>query len=477
MKKAILILLIFVCSKAIAQDFMSSFPIQMTKKMVAFSYVDQQIDNSYCFVGNKTNVKAMHFDSNFKIVDTLLIARPNDTFENIAGCNKNETALNLFWINEKSTEICCQSINFKDKKTAVSYSKLNVEKQKILQSFSTNEKLYLLSIKEKSSTLVFNIIDNKGIVTEKTIDLSKTNFHLSTQEIGSLYDVFKESFKPYESSFELPIINLEAPISLSVTSKKRKCYFKENQLIITLDSDINATQIIKINLTDFSYESNSIYSSVAISEKSNSNSLLIDNNLLRLDVSEEDMNFTIFDLKGNIVKNYAVEKKDKISFMSSEFKTEFVNSGYGKKVNSTERFFDELSYLNVGICSYKIKDKNLITIGGVSNHVKKIDYEDPNRYVFSQFGLVGALLYMAFKNQEQVCYDFSKNFCYFYSLLDNKYEMQSESFISYPLESIKNFFNSNTNAALPTLITTEKSHFLGFYNTKNSEYSFLKYNK
>jgi len=465
--------------KGFSQDFMTSFPLKMTKEMVAFSFVDKKIDYSYCFVANTNRVKSVAFDGNFKMIDSLSFARPGKEFVNIAGCNKTENAINLFWIAEKNDQICKQTINFKDKRATASFIKLNFEKQKILQSFSTNDKLYLLSIREKSSTFVFHIIDNQGTVFEKEIDLSKTNFHLSTQEIGNLYDVFKENIKPYESSFELPVINLDAPISLSVTSKKRKCYFKENQLIITLDSDYKTTQIITIDLTNFTSKFTSIYSSFSDADetKINSNSLLVDNNLLKLVVSDANLNLIICDLQGNVIKEYVANKSEPIAFMSSGFMTEFVNLSSAKqKVNSTSGFFDELSYLDLGICSYKINDKNLITIGGVSKHKKKQNEDQDHAYLL-QFGLIGVVIYEAFINQEEICYDFSRDFCYFYSLLDKNYEKQSENFISYPLESIKNFFNFNTSASLPTLITNEKSHFLGFYNAKNNEYSFLKYNK
>ena len=478
MKKLLFfIILLIITTKGFSQDFTCSFPLALTKKMISYSYVDNENDNSYSFVGNKNKVKAIHYDNDFKVIDSLTIPRPDINYENIAGVNKNEAFLNLFWAAEKNNDIYQQAINFKERKTSFKIHKLNFDNQKIIQTFSSNDKLFILSIYENSSLLSFHIIDNKGILSEEKIDLSKTNFYTSNQQISNLYDVLRESIQPSEAAFELPVINLNSPTSLSMTSKKRKCYYNDNKLIITIDSNKTMTQVIQLDLTTFKNDCKFIYSGVSSSdeEELKSNSLIVDNTILQVYASTENFTFTISDFNGTLIKNYTSTKDEKLEFPTSDFITEEVNPSNGKKPKNTEGFLNSISYLGVGISSYKIGENNLITIGGVSRHKRKVDQESLS--FLSQYGLIGTAIYLVFYNQDQINYDFSRDFCYVNSLMDKNYVKKDEKVISYPLELMKNFFNFNPNATLPTLITTKKAHYLGYYNANSKSFSFLKYDK
>lgn len=475
--KKIFIFLIIITTKGVSQNFTCSFPMELTKKMVSYSYVDSQNDNSYSFVGNKNKVKAIHYNNEFKILDSLTIPRPDVNYENIAGVNINETSVNLFWASEKNNEIYQQAINFKERKTLFKTHKLNFDHQKIVQTFSSNDKLFILSIYEDSSLLSFHIIDNKGTLSEEKIDLSKTNFYSSNQQISNLYDVLRESIQPSEAAFELPVINLNSPTSLSMTSKRRKCYYNDNQIIITIDSNKSVTQIIQLNLTNFKYNCKFIYCSEAFSdeEQIKSNSLIVDNNILQIYTSTEFLTFLISDLDGNLIQRYSSTKDNKLEFPTTDIIYEEVNPGYSKKPKNTKGFLNSISYMGVGIVSYKIGENNLITIGGVSKHQRKIDQESQSFLL--QYGLIGAVIYLVFYNQDQINYDFSRDFCYVNSLMDKNYVKKAEKEISYPLELLQNFFTFNPSATLPTLITTKNAHYLGYYNANSKSFSFLRYDK
>lgn len=479
MKKLILFSLFFGYYFNYSQTYTSGFPIELGKKSIVYSYDDFKNNEAFLIVANKGKTKAIHYSSTFSIKDSLSFHRINEKYENIAGLNFNETQTNVFWLSDDEKNIALQSINFKNKSTETKNIDLDFSKEKILQSFSTNSKFYLLTILKNSSVLKIYIFDKNGNSTEQKIDMSKTAFFGITQKILNLYDVFDENLKPFENSFELPIINLNLPNSLALTAKKRKCYFDENKIIITFDNNINSTQIIELNLTDYSF----VYRTISkplfdITEDFpiKSNSIIINNNMCILKVNEEKLAFVISDLDGNIIKEYIVNKNDTFNFKNSPFFSNYVNPDiWSKKIESTEDFIKVFSHQNVGISYFNYNNKNLITIGGISKNINKIDKEAQS--FLSNYGLLGGLIYLAFYNQNQTNLDFSRDTAYTYCLMDDKFNRIDEPVKYYVLDLFKNFFNSNPNAIFPTLITLQNGYYLGYYNPKTKKYNLLNYDK
>ena len=479
MKKLIFTCIFFlIISICYPQDFITSFSFGSTKKMVATSYLDSSTQNSYSLVGNNKKLKAIQFDSNFNIIDSITIDRPDAIYENSAGFTLKGSLLNAYWMSENNDVVVQQTIDFKARKDYSKTLKLNLASQKILQTFSTNDKLYILSVIENTSLLNIQVIDNEGNIKNNTFDLSNTIFYNSKQKAVNLYQVLKENIRPNESAFELPIVNLETPTSLALTSKKRKCYFENDKITITINSLNTMTQLIQIDLKKVSVDCKFLYTPATFlsDDGLNNNSLLLENKILQLSVSPENFNFSISDLEGNLIKEYTANaNNEKLPFINSNFTTEVVETQFEKKPANTKQFIEKISNLSMGICSYKIKDNYYITIGSISKHVKKID-EDANGFLM-QYGLLGAAIYVVFYNPAQINYDFSRDFYFVNTLLDFNFNVKDEKVLSTPIGLIKNFFNFNPNTSLPTIISNSKNNYFGYYNIKNKTYNYLRYDK
>lgn len=485
MKKGLLIVLFLnVCFHLHGQTYVTGFGIKLSKKSVAYSYVDKQKDEAYLFVGNTKVVKCSHYDSNFEIKDSMTVVRPEKEFENIAGVTKSDESLSVFWINDENSQLYQQQINFKNKEAKLlKKHNISFSDQKVIQSISTNSKFYLLTISNNSNVLNLYTYDSNGKEAITKIDMGTSGFLNSKNKNVTLFEVLKERINGFDTSFELPLIDNDSPNTLTITAKKRKLFCNDNELYLTIDSNVRFTQLIRINLIDFRFSTQNINQKIdANDSSSNSNSLLVDDVIYQIATDKQNMVFSVSDLKGNLKKEFITNKNDAIAFKNSKIFESTVNSGYNKnKIQNSGQFVTSISKMNLGLSHYQYNGQNLISIGGVSEHVKKIASPDETSYdmgfYFGQFGLMGSLVYVVLFNQTQTNYDFGRDFTYFYVQLDQNFNKQEEEVTHHSLDLIKNFFTFNPSAVFPTVIPLKKANFLGYYKDENKTYTILSYEK
>ncbi|MBL8209044.1 MAG: hypothetical protein JNM09_32905, partial [Blastocatellia bacterium] len=167
--------------------------------------VDKQKDEAYLLVGNNKIVKCTHYDSNFEIKDSMTVARPEKEFESIAGVNKNDEFMSVFWINEDHNQLYQQHVDFKTR--TASFAKkhsFDFATQKVIQTFSSNNCFYLLTITTNSNVLNLYTFDSNGKESVNKIDLGTNSFFNSDSESTTLFEVLKEKISGFDTAFELP---------------------------------------------------------------------------------------------------------------------------------------------------------------------------------------------------------------------------------------------------------------------------------
>jgi hypothetical protein len=490
MKTKIIIISLLLGFYCHSQSYITSLPFVMKKDGKSFSYVDKSKDEAYIFIANGKKIRFSHYDAKFNFIDTLMVPIPGNKSDNMIGFSRNESSVNLIWTTKNGERFIFQNLDLKTKKVTITAKDVNFNRQNVVQTFSSNDAFYCLSVVEQSSTLKLYRFSNQNELEVKTFDLNNSIFSDSNNQQANLYNLFDESFDSFESSFELQSINTSLPNSLALCAKKRKAYFDEKELVLTFDNHYSTTQIVKINLTDFTAEAIKISKPGEKIVTNQSNSYYFNHHLYQFKVSKFLLMMTIKDIKGTIIKEFATDSNAEINYKNSDFLCEWVNKHQEKNIENTYQFVTKLSDYKAGISCYNYKGNSLISFGGVSSErIKKIDPNEENAnqsYPFLpyQYGLVGSLIYATafvllggydgnsfFYNN----YKSSRNIISVNSLLNQNFEQVSDKVNSFSGTKMCSHFNGFAEIKYPIFFSTAGKAYVGYYNEDAKQYVIMKF--
>lgn len=469
---------------------MTSLPFMMKKDGKSFSYVDKSKDEAYVFISNAKKVRIVHYDNKFNSLDTLMTPIPGKKSDNMIGFTKNDSSINLIWTSNDGEKFLFQNLDFKTKKVTITSKELNFNRQNVVQTFSTNDAFYCLAMVEQSSVLKLYRFSNQNELEVKNFDFSSTVFNDSNNQRANLYDLFNESFDSFESSFELQNIDVTLPNSLAICAKRRKAYLTENELVLTFDNNSLSTQLIKINLTDFSSEAIKINKPGEKIVNNQSNSYYFEGNLYQFKASKFLMMMSIKNLNGDVIKDFSTDSNAEISYKNSDFLCEWVNKHQEKNIENTYQFVTKLTDYKVGISCYNYKGKNLVSFGGVSERIKKIDpnEEESNGKGFPiapyGSGLIGGLIYATafvllggydgtsfFYNN----YKSSRNIVSVNSLFSKDFQQESDKVNNFSGTKMCSYFNGFAEIKYPIFFSTNGKPYVGYYNEDAKQYVIMKF--
>ena len=459
----------------------------MKKDGKAFSYVDKSEDELYLFLSNTKKVKVTHYDNKFNFIDTLTTTIPGSKSDNMIGFTKNESSVNLIWTSKKGEQFIFQNFDFTTKKVTSTTTNLNFNRETLVQTFSSNEAFYCLSIVNQSSILKLYRFSNSNELEVKTIDVSSVVFNDSSNARANLYDLLAEKFESFESSFELQNIDVSLPNSLAICSKKRKAYFSNDELILTFDNNSLSTQIVKIQLSNFVAETIIIKKPEEMVGSNQSNSFLFESHLYVFKISSNQLLFRIHTLQGTIVKEYNTNSNEEISFKNSDFLGEWVNKSKTNKLENTEQFIANLNNNQTGISCYNYKGNTLVSFGGVSQRIEKIDPNEPNNTMFIPLmvgGAIGGMIYATAyvllggydgTNFFYSNFKSSRNIVSVNSLFSKNFELQTDKVNTYAGNKICSYFNGYAEIKNPISFSTQQKAYIGSYNQDAKQYVIIRF--
>jgi hypothetical protein len=416
-----------------------------------------------------------------EIVDSISTERPDrKKFTDMIGYNTNNSNTRLFWASADRSLVFSQLYDFTTRKITEDQTTLLINNEQVLQNFSSKNKFYILTIVKESNILKLHVFDQDGDHETRIIDFKNYRFYKRDNTKTDLYGVFEESLLPYENSFALQNITTENTTSITDGAKKRKCYFDEKHLTITLDSNVDFTQIYTIDLKNFTVTEKVIQKPLimgVLRTSLNSNSFLIDNKLYQIKTSPEQFYFTIKDLDGNLLKEYNVTTDTPIDFKNSEISVVGSDFGGTRILETSSQFIRKISKLSPGIACYHIGENTLVTLGSTS----EAKQATTPMYVGAGFIGVGISIaaagimgyynstmnnFNSYSNRKVVKID-----CLFDK--DNSHinsELQPLAF-----DKIRTFFDTYTDVSSQTLFKMQNNYYLGYYDNKIKEYVIRQY--
>jgi hypothetical protein len=368
-KKHILISFLLTCLNSFSQEIVKEFDMKLEKKRDYFQVINEADKEVILFLNDKEKVSSIRFDDKFNIKDSLSTTRPEKNYKEIVGYSQNEGNYFLFWASEDRKEIDVQYFNFIKKETNTTPINLELKKEKIIKELTINNTFYLITIVKNTSILKFYISDNNGNLNEKNVDLSHLQFKNSSNQKVLLYNTIIGG-DPFKPTINIEHISNDSQPSLALSSALFKVYtYKKDEIIFTFDSNPFSTDILKINLNNFTANLKSIeqpeigqqeyyYYDVA-----KSNSFLIDDKILQIKTTPDVLFFTISDQNGNRINQFKTLREEEINYKNSDVFQE-IKSIHNKKVlEKPKQFIRKINNSNPAVTCYKLNGLYYTTIG------------------------------------------------------------------------------------------------------------------
>lgn len=473
-KKISLLLLVFTASISQSQEIITSTPVALKKNKAVFQVVNNLKKETTLFVTDKETVKAIRLNKDMHIIDSLSAPRSEpSTYNAMIGYNEKNSNVNLFWTSSNHKNVFIQQFNFdKQKEENKSYS-LPLKNEKFIQSFSQNDKFYIMTIIKNSDILKFYVFNNNGILEEKLIDFATIKFNTADNRKTTLYNTFNDNYFDTDYACSLQKITPENPTSLVESSKKRKFYSEGNNIILTFDHNIDYTQLVTLNLESFTAKDKLIKKPFIEGDRVfiTSNSFLIDNKLYQLKSSSSQLMFTIKDLNDNLIKSYeANDKNPIIDFKNSNIIQENGDLSKQRILKTSNQFIRKTNNLNSGISCYNLNGNYLVTLGSVSKEQQQVGAATIVGGMFGAAGvLAGALIDGAISNPTMQNFDSYANrkVVYISGLFDKDGKHLEGEISPNAFDKLRIFLDKKTDLSSQTLYKMDQSYYFGSYdNTK-----------
>ncbi|MFH6986297.1 hypothetical protein ACHRVW_00990 [Flavobacterium collinsii] len=367
-KKLLFSALLLTCFVSFSQNIVKEFDFKLEKKRDFFQVVNESEKEVILFLNDKEKVSAIRFDQTFTIKDSLSASRPEKKYKELIGYTQNKNGYFVFWGSEDRKEINVQSFNFISKKTETKPISLELKKEKIVKELTINNRFYLITIVKNTSLLKFYISDDDGNLNEKTVDLSHLEFKNSSNQNALLYNAIIGG-DPFKPTIQIEHISNDSQPSLALSSAIFKVYtYKKDEIIFTFDNNTFSTDILKINLNNFTANLKSIEQpEIARHEYdfdvSISNSFLIDDKILQIKTTPSVLFFTINDQNGNRINQFKTLREEEINYKNSDVFQE-INGIHNKKVlEKPKQFIRKINNSNPAVTCYMLNGLYYTVIG------------------------------------------------------------------------------------------------------------------
>jgi len=490
-KKLLSILLLLNIYISFSQEIVNEFDLKLERKRDFFQVTNEPKKEVVLFLYDKEKITSVRFNNKFNINDSLTAQRPEKLYAEILGYSQKENNYSIFWGSKDRKKIISQFFDFTTKQSGTTAFNLDLKKEKIVKELTINNLFYLITIVKNSSILNFYIFDSNGNLNTKKIDLSTLDFHNSLGSTVLLYTALTEEF----SNFYVQNINNDNAPSLALSSKPFKIYtYKNNEIILTIDNNAYFTDLLKINLTDFSFVSRvidqpSIRRGEYESLEFKSNSFLIEDKILQIKTNPEVLFFKISDLDGNKINEYKTLRDEEIPFKNSDVFQEIGSLKHKKVLEKPKQFIRKINNSNPSISCYNL-DGLYYTVIGSSQDIARAGapMSMGGGFGASGFGTTSYFPGNTYTIENLISYR-DKNVVYVNCLFDSNFNHVNDKIKTSAFEKARTFLEESENLKeTPSIFGTElykdlilfkfdTSLYLGNYNKENKKYQIFKFSE
>lgn len=476
MKKLNLFLILFCNIVSYSQELVKNIDLEIDNKTEYFHTIDELNSQLSFFLINKTDIESIVFDENFEIKTKLKTSKPDKKYKNVIGNGFEDGNGVIYWLNSKENEILVQSFNYSQNNVSSKTFKLDMEEEAIIKNIMIENTFYVITINKNSSILNLHVVKNQSL-EKKTIDLTHKKFVNKENRFSNLWTILQED-NAVEKELSFQNISNETPPSLVISSKKRKAYVKNNSIIFTLDSNKSFTQIISINLKQFTasvFSLNQPYVKETDFVFVDSNSFIVDDQIIQMKLNSNLMVIEIKNFEGTLLKKFEINDDKDFEYRNSDIIQENGSVKNTRVLGTTNQLLRKTNRFYPSLSCYSTNDKLYLTIGGVS-------LEDNNNSFIMYGGmiggatgsLIGSIVAASFSNNNLNSYS-KRKVIYINSTFDKNFNHIPGEIEKLPFDKLRAFAEEKKDFEKPTVFKFKSDLFFGAYNSKNKSYSFFKF--
>ena len=476
-------------SSAKSQDVLNSIPMQLKSNRDVFQITSAENGLTTLFLSDRKKVLALLLDDGLQITDSLSVKRPENKFENIIGYGESSGHFDLYWATTDHRQIYVQTFTLKDKAVSGMTYSFDLNDEKFLDAFTQNGVFYFLTTIKDSNFLKLYVFDNGKTPVTKTIDLSAFTLYDSDKKIVNISEIIEKNSayqreSMFKKHFDIGKINSESPTALMDSGKKVKSYLGAQQFFITNDWNEALTQLITIDLKNYSAIVTDFEKSNSGEKDTHSNSFLFENKLFQLSVSRHQITVTIKDLNNKLLKTFATTDQQDISYSNSQMIHRSGPVGKGRVIKSTADFLQKISDKGCSISCYRLHEKLMVTIGSFN----EANYANNYTMISTGAGVnMGASTLVA-GGSYYIADDFNVNLrkynsyvnrdeIYLNSLLDNGLNHAPDAIAPLAFDKIKKFSDRYYEMPAATIFKLGSSYIYGFYDKNKKLYQLRKFDE
>lgn len=475
MPKNVITIIFFILSNiGFTQEYLNSIPLKINPDNLVFDIKNDSTNTSTLFNCSESKILAIKLDNNKQVIDSLPINLTANNYS-IVGTNFNRDIDIVYCKDEKTNNMFAISFDFSKKTIKNIAIDLKFNNDNNIYNFSQDDKLYMLFTVKGTSNLLIKTVGFEGKVETHIMNLDDyklvnyynkpTNLYKS---IGSFYGAF--------TTKNFSVIDSKTNLSLIEVSNKTKIYIKPEELYITFDISKSVTQILSVNLKNFTASIKQIPTPIigaAIKSETilESNSFLIDDKIFQFKLSPGLEIITVKNFDGQLLNTYYLNAQEETKKKSDLYKIISPTEIDVQKLKNSKDFLERASKsgYHSGIYCTKLDNNYFITFGAVSDIQKSSAIA-----MLPFFGITGLLTMLIYeKTAPKNTSIYKKRYAVFASLkVNNDISSFSNEIIEFQNSEIDEFISKTKKISHFTVSQKGGNQILGYYDFNTNRYNF-----
>lgn len=307
------------------------------------------------------NVKGFLINEKNEVISNLSLKDNIRKYSIVLGHSYNsQEDYRIIIANRKNNKFGIITFSYTSQTTQLKEFEFNSPKERFIQTVQNDDKFYLLSFLDETSTLNIYSFDDNGNYEVIPISLENENLLNIKNEPTPISAFF------FNANF--PKIDYNNPTSIEVSSEVSKLYIGNGQITFSFDNNKKFTQIVSIDLNSYTYRIKKYLQPLEEIEKykdKKTNSFLGKEYIYLFASDKDHFEFRIEDLAtSKIVKSFKVDSDDVIQFKNTPLIQKGGNLKYYRELEGTNKFLRKINTDKIGVSVFYQNENYIITLGG-----------------------------------------------------------------------------------------------------------------
>lgn len=365
MKKIIVIVLALTLNTSFSQEELVKFENHLKSSSLSINDAIPIVNNytkeiSLIFTDSK-QVYGYLLDHNFKVTKNFISDKRSRKYKTIIGSTILDKNYILYLANNKRNKFVSVRFSYENDESKITELSLDLDNEKFIQTAEYKNKLYLMTVNNRSSVLNIYAFSDESNYKKKEIDLSQY-----FDENDSFYDLLTVSKNgSFKKVVDINKIEDSNPNTIEITSEVTKMYQHDSKIIFSFDDFEDFTKVVTLNLDNFKYEVIEFDKPFNDVKSKSTNSFINGNQIYMIASTKEKLNFSIYNFEtGILIKEYNTNVDEDIQFKNTPLiQVGGMYDNY-RELEKTQKFLRKVTNGDIGVSVFKHRNTYQISIGG-----------------------------------------------------------------------------------------------------------------